>query len=48
MALARGLSPLPIPHSDENCYTFLQQAETLDYLELVQAFRNWVRSQLKK
>jgi Uma2 family endonuclease len=27
---------------------FLQQAETLDYLELVKAFRNWVRSQLKK
>jgi Uma2 family endonuclease len=27
---------------------FLQQAETVDYLELVKAFRNWVRSQLKK
>jgi Uma2 family endonuclease len=26
---------------------FLQQAETVDYLELVQAFRNWVRSQIR-
>jgi Uma2 family endonuclease len=25
---------------------FLQQAETVDYLELVKAFRNWVRSQI--
>jgi Uma2 family endonuclease len=25
---------------------FLQQAETVDYLELVKAFRHWVRSQL--
>ena len=27
---------------------FLQQAETMDYLELVKAFRNWVRSQIGK
>jgi Uma2 family endonuclease len=27
---------------------FLQQAETVDYLELVKAFRNWVRSQREK
>lgn len=27
---------------------FLQQAGQTDYLELVKAFRNWVRSQLKK
>ncbi|NJO43238.1 MAG: Uma2 family endonuclease [Cyanobacteria bacterium RU_5_0] len=26
---------------------FLQQAETIDYLELVKAFRNWVRSQIR-
>jgi Uma2 family endonuclease len=25
---------------------FLQQAETLDYLELVQAFRNWVKNEI--
>ena len=25
---------------------FLQQAETTDYLELVKAFRHWVRSQI--
>ncbi|TAF55413.1 MAG: Uma2 family endonuclease, partial [Oscillatoriales cyanobacterium] len=25
---------------------FLQQAETMDYLELVQAFRNWVKNQI--
>lgn len=25
---------------------FLQQAETIDYLELVKAFRNWVKSQI--
>jgi Uma2 family endonuclease len=25
---------------------FLQQAETMDYLELVKVFRNWVRSQI--
>jgi Uma2 family endonuclease len=25
---------------------FLQQAETMDYLELIRAFRNWVRNQL--
>ena len=27
---------------------FLQQAGQTDYLELVKAFRNWVRSQLEK
>ncbi|MGK7897463.1 MAG: Uma2 family endonuclease [Xenococcus sp. (in: cyanobacteria)] len=27
---------------------FLKQAETTDYLELVKAFRHWVRNQLKK
>jgi Uma2 family endonuclease len=27
---------------------FLQQAETMDYLELVKAFRQWVRSQIGK
>lgn len=27
---------------------FLQQAETTNYLELVKAFRNWVRDQIKK
>jgi len=27
---------------------FLQQAETMDYLELVKEFRSWVRSQIKK
>jgi Uma2 family endonuclease len=27
---------------------FLQQAETMDYLELVKSFRSWVRSQLGK
>lgn len=27
---------------------FLQQAETMDYLELVKAFRNWVRNQIRK
>ncbi|MEG4089028.1 MULTISPECIES: Uma2 family endonuclease [unclassified Microcoleus] len=26
---------------------FLEQAETIDYLELVKAFRNWVKSQIK-
>ena len=26
---------------------FLEQAETMDYLELVKAFRNWVKSQIK-
>lgn len=33
---------IPIPEMAE----FLQQAETMDYLELVKAFRNWVRSQI--
>ncbi len=33
---------LPIPEIAR----FLQQAPTMDYLELVRAFRNWVRSQL--
>jgi Uma2 family endonuclease len=28
--------------------TFLQQAETMDYLELVKAFRNWVKSQIDR
>ncbi len=28
--------------------SFLQQAQTTDYLELVKAFRRWVRSQLEK
>jgi Uma2 family endonuclease len=28
--------------------TFLEQAETMDYLELVKAFRNWVKSQIQK
>ncbi|GAC1459146.1 MAG: Uma2 family endonuclease [Chamaesiphon sp.] len=27
---------------------FLQQAETLDYLELIKSFRKWVRSQIEK
>ncbi len=27
---------------------FLQQSETMDYLELVKVFRNWVRSQIGK
>jgi Uma2 family endonuclease len=27
---------------------FLQQAETIDYLELVKTFRNWVRDRIKK
>lgn len=33
---------LPIPAIAQ----FLQQAETIDYLELVKAFRKWVRSQI--
>jgi Uma2 family endonuclease len=33
---------VPIPEIAQ----FLQQAETIDYLELVQTFRNWVRSQM--
>lgn len=36
-------SKLPIP----DIANFLQQAETMDYLELVKAFRIWVRSQIK-
>lgn len=35
---------LPIP----DIAVFLQQADTMDYLELVRAFRNWVRSQLEQ
>ena len=35
---------LPIP----DIATFLQQAETMDYLELVKSFRSWVRSQIGK
>ena len=35
---------LPIPEIAQ----FLQQAETIDYLELVKAFRHWVRSQIDK
>ena len=35
---------LPIPE----IAGFLQQAETIDYLELVKAFRNWVRNQVGK
>ena len=27
---------------------FLQQSETMDYLELVKTFRRWVRSQIEK
>ena len=27
---------------------FLEQAETMDYLELVKAFRNWVKSQIQQ
>ncbi len=34
---------LPIPEIAR----FLQQAPTMDYLELVKAFRNWVKSQLE-
>jgi Uma2 family endonuclease len=34
---------LPIP----DMAGFLRQAETMDYLELVKAFRNWVRSQIQ-
>ena len=37
-------SSLPIPE----IAGFLQQAGTIDYLELVKAFRNWVRSQIGK
>lgn len=33
---------VPIPELAQ----FLQQAETIDYLELVKLFRNWVRSQI--
>jgi Uma2 family endonuclease len=33
---------LPIP----DIAKFLQQAETMDYLELVKSFRNWVRHQI--
>jgi len=33
---------IPIPEIAE----FLQQAKTMDYLELVKAFRKWVRSQI--
>ena len=28
--------------------SFLEQAETMDYLELVKAFRNWVKSQINQ
>jgi Uma2 family endonuclease len=28
--------------------SFLQQAETMDYLELVKAFRNWVKNQINQ
>jgi len=28
--------------------SFLEQAETMDYLELVKAFRNWVKSQIQQ
>lgn len=28
--------------------SFLQQAETMDYLQLVKAFRNWVKSQINR
>jgi Uma2 family endonuclease len=35
---------LPIPAIAD----FLQQAETMDYLELVKSFRSWVRSQIGK
>ena len=35
---------LPIP----DIAGFLQQAETTDYLELVKAFRNWLRSKMGK
>ncbi len=34
---------LPIPEIAR----FLQQAETIDYLKLVKAFRNWVRDQIE-
>jgi Uma2 family endonuclease len=37
-------SRIPVPES----VRFLQQAETIDYLELVKAFRKWVRSQVEK
>ena len=33
---------LPIP----DIAKFLQQATTMDYLELVKAFRSWVKSQI--
>jgi Uma2 family endonuclease len=33
---------IPIPEIAE----FVKQAETMDYLELVKSFRNWVRSQM--
>lgn len=36
-------SNVPIP---ETC-SFLQQAETIDYLELVRTFRQWVRNQIQ-
>jgi Uma2 family endonuclease len=35
---------LPIPE----IANFLQQSETCDYLELVKAFRQWVRSQIEQ
>lgn len=35
---------LPIPEVAE----FLQQAQTMDYLDLVKSFRRWVRSQMGK
>ena len=35
---------LPIPE----IAGFLQQAETMDYLELIKAFRKWVRSQIER
>lgn len=36
---------IPIPPEIDR---FLQQAETMDYLELVKVFRNWVRSQIEQ
>jgi hypothetical protein len=33
-------------HSNSRNRRFLQQAETIDYLELVKSFRQWVRNQI--
>lgn len=42
--VSRFFPNLPIP----DIAGFLQQAETIDYLELVRAFRNWVRDRIEQ